>query len=837
MTGINDGLSQMLPFKQLLYNQYKDGQFFYSPDFGLGGGTYTQLGYYFSNSIVFLITAVVTFLLENMGVIGQPDIFYWADAIIFISVIRMTIILMVTTIYFRYIKMDVIPAFIGAVVYSTSIIYFRHVTYWEFFADAMIWLPLLLIGIEKIIREAKSSIFLSAVSISLFDNFYFAYVNLLLAGLYILFRWLVPLFEGETLKRKQIKQYLTSLIVSFCISGVSFFPAVYGYLNNYRPSYEDKVMLFDFVDNLLINGRIVYLPAIVLLCLMLFSFYRNQLFRFFAFFTIILSIMHFSPMVGSIFNGFSAPQYRWEYFLSLTAGGVTAAALPMVTKIKKKEYIVASINTLVLYILFYHLDPKLIFNELSDAFIVIIAGLIIVTLGMLIVLKNKQTGKIMAIFIVLTSIVIVNFFQEKRLTITGEESRVSKELMMSDKYNGSDQQELIRLIQKQEKDPLARIDWMINLRNNTPIVQNFKGLSVYSSILNKEILWFYLKDLEIDTGRESVSRYASLGDRANLYSMLMGKYYITERGDEAIPYGFEKVASVGNYSAYKNGNLLPFVRTTNTVFLEEELKNASPVAKEQAILTGIVLEKGNSSTQIPESKNIIRYTSINTVNSSYKNGILKVKEDEGGVDLRINHLNPSVQDYYVKFYMKGIKNKKEFNLRVNDFITIRKEFDSIYRTNVNEIVIRVKANNRISLRVPKGSYVLKDFELYEESYDVLKRVKKENGNKLFEEVSWSGNRISFKYLNEAGDQYATIPLPYENGWRLTVNGEKQDILKANYAFTAIKLNEGINEVELVYYPPFFFQLLILSISSICIVFYIYTRRKVDHSKAKANDQR
>ncbi|HZH59493.1 MAG TPA: YfhO family protein, partial [Metabacillus sp.] len=291
---------------------------------------------------------------------------------------------------------------------------------------------------------------------------------------------------------------------------------------------------------------------------------------------------------------------------------------------------------------------------------------------------------------------------------------------------------------------------------------------------------------------------------------------------------FTEVSSSGKYVAYKNENLLPFVRTTNNVFLEEELENASPVAKEQAMLTGIVLEEGNSNKAIPESNNLIKHTSIETVNSAYKNGILKV-EEEGGVDLILNKMNPSVKDYYIKFHMKGIKNKEEFTLQVNDFITTRKEAQSIYRTNVDEILIRVKAEERISLRVPKGTYELGDFELYEETYEILEKVKEESNQNSISQLNWSGNRLSFTYQNDGNKQYAAIPLPYEKGWTLKINGEKQEIKKANYAFTGMNLHEGKNEVELVYYPPYFFQLLIISISSICIVLFIYRRKKILHT--------
>ncbi|MFC4323767.1 YfhO family protein [Litchfieldia salsa] len=825
MTGINDGLSQMQPFKQLLYTQYKEGQFFYSPDFGLGGGTYTQLGYYFATSIVFLITVGVTLILETLGVINEPDIFYWADVILVISVIRMTAILMITTYYFRYLRISSVPAFVGAVVYSTSIIYFRHVTYWEFFADAMIFLPLLLIGIERIMREGKVAVFLVAVSLSFFDNFYFAYVNFLLMGIYILFRWMIPLSEGELKKSKQIKLYLINGVTGFLIGGVVFVPSVYGFLNNYRPSFEDHIPVFEFVDNILLNGRVVYIPVFVLLSLFLFTFYKNKLFRFFAVTTMILIVMHFSPLVGSVFNGFSAPQYRWEYFLALTAGGLTAATLPKLLLLKKKQLVLPIFLTTSLYFLFYRFDPKLNFKEFSDGYLAITAIFTILFVVVLIMFKNQRIEVVMSFLIILTSIINANFFQENRLTNTGTEFRVSKEYMMSDEYNGADQQELVRMLTEQEKDPLARIDWMVPLRNNTPIVQKFKGTSVYSSILNKELLLFYLQDLEIDMKRESVSRYGSFGDRANLSSLFMGKYFIAKRDDKAVPYGYREILSSGDYVAYENDHLLPFIRTTNTIFQENDLKNTSPLAKEQAMLEGIVLEEENSNEDIPKSENLIEYTRIEKVNSSYEKGVLKIKEEEGGIDLVVNHLNPSAKDYYLKFYFEGLSNKEEFFLKVNEYITVRKEVGSIYRTNVNEIVVRIKANERISIRLPKGSYHLRDFELYEETYEVLERVKEKSKKEPFTHVTWSGNRLSFTYQNDHNKQYAAIPLPYEKGWRLSVNGEPRKILKANYAFTGIELIDGENQVEFVYYPPFFFPLLFISVLTIITSVFIIKRKK------------
>lgn len=824
MTGINDGLSQMQPFKELLYNEFKKGQFFYSPDFGLGGSIYTQLSYYFFNSIIFLLTAGATFLLESAGVISKPDIFYWADAILVVSVLRLTVIFMITTLYFRYMTLPAVPAFVGAVVYGTSIIYFRYVTYWEFFADAMIWLPLLLIGAERIMREAKPGFFLIAVSISLFDNFYFAYVNFLLAGIYILFRWFWKLKDKETPVKKQIKLFLLSGIAGFAISAFSFLPAVYGFMNNHRPPYMKHIPLIGFADNFLINGLIVYIPAFVVLCLMLVSLYQNRVFRFFAFVTITLILLHISPFAASVFNGFSAPQYRWEHLLSLTAGGTAATALSVSIHIKRKKMLIALACATTIYILFYALDPALTFQRAKDAWMIVSAFLMASAFLILILLKSRHTKPVMTLLILVTSIAIANAYQETHLSAAETESKVSKEFMNSDQYRGADQQKVIELIQKREKDPLARIDWTIIRRNNTPIVHGFKGMSAYSSILNEHLLFFYLNDLHIDMGWESVSRYGTLGDRSNLHSILMGKYYIAKRGERTVPYGFKKVASAGQYVAYQNEHTLPFVRTTSTVFSEKQLKSASALAREQAMLSGIVLNTESSNAPVPASKSIIDRASIKTIHASYKQGTLKVK-GTGGIDINIRHTKPSVKDYYLTFSLKGINNKESYVLQVNDYKTTRKAADSIYRTNVDKLVIRVKAKDRISLRVPDGTYELTDLQLYEETYEVLQRAAEKSRDQSVENLRWEGNQLSFTYDNKKHDRYAAIPLPYEKGWRLTVNGQKQEIHQANYAFTGFELKSGENDVKLVYYPPFFFPLLFLSTGSICFTFFLLRRKK------------
>lgn len=69
-----------------------------------------------------------------------------------------------------------------------------------------------------------------------------------------------------------------------------------------------------------------------------------------------------------------------------------------------------------------------------------------------------------------------------------------------------------------------------------------------------------------------------------------------------------------------------------------------------------------------------------------------------------------------------------------------------------------------------------------------------------------------------------LPVPYEKGWELTVNGQQTDIEQANYAFIGFPIEKGKNEIVLTYYPPYIRILALISLVSL-IGAILYARRK------------
>ncbi|MGI8316285.1 YfhO family protein [Halobacillus mangrovi] len=825
MAGPNDGLNQMLPFKQLIYENYTSGNFFYSFEFGFGGGIYGQLGYYFSTNLFFLLTIVVVFLLELMHIIDAPDVLFWAQLTVFTSTLRMATVIVITTYVFRYFSIRALPAFVGAALYGSSVIYFRHVIYWEFFADAFLFIPILVLGVEKIIREQKPGWFLFGVAATLFNNFYFSYISLLFIGIYLLVRWLIPLEKHETGKLKQVKLFLISGGLGFGIGSLAFIPTVYAYLNNYRPSFNQERPLLDLSDNILLDSRTFLLAGVVVIFLFLFSFYKNRLFRFFASMTILFIIFHFSPFMGSVFNGFSAPRNRFEYGGFFVAGALVAVSLHLSRHIKKTELFIAVVLTILMYRIFALSDQHYSIDNIYDVYMIVQIAVTVASVY-LISMTNKKLKRVGISLLVLINAGMMNAYQYDKLFTAGNIQATTKDYIQSDAYDSEKQSKLIETIEKQNKHTFYRVEWRgMDDKNNMPLIQDFQGTSVYSSILNKNVLFWYYDSLEIDMKRESISRYSGFGDRANLYSLMKGNYIVTHENKERnMPYGFEPFLSEGGYQVYQNTNKLPFARTTSTVYSERSLEDTSMVGREHAMLQGIVLENPKqTTTSIEPLPNLMDQAEVESVRSTYKDGQLNVEEKTGGIDLKLSNVPEEAEDLYVSFYLKNnVKEAPWFPLHVNDFKTSRKSRESFYRTGINNITIRVPKEEKISIRVPKGSYQLKDLEVYSEDYKVLEKVSSDRPQPANVEVN--GNQVHVQLDNQKNHRYLTIPVPYEKGWHVKVNGEQKDILKANYAFLGVELEEGKNDITFTYRPPYFSLLSILSILSL-MVSLIWLRKR------------
>ena len=118
-----------------------------------------------------MVTVAVVWLMNALHFIQSTDIHFWANAVIWLSVIKLTLILFIAYRVLLSMVQHRLSALTGAAIYGLSIVYFRHQTFWEFFTDSMMWLPLLVLGVERIFKTGKPAWFIAACSLMLINNF------------------------------------------------------------------------------------------------------------------------------------------------------------------------------------------------------------------------------------------------------------------------------------------------------------------------------------------------------------------------------------------------------------------------------------------------------------------------------------------------------------------------------------------------------------------------------------------------------------------------------------------------------------------------------------------
>ncbi|WP_078393215.1 YfhO family protein [Shouchella patagoniensis] len=803
MVGPNDGLGQIVPFKHFLYNQYKKGEFFYSFQFGIGGGIYAQLAYYFSTSTIFYITCLLVYLGEAIGFFNRVDPVFWGQAAVFINTIRLSLVLVIATYVFHYMKIALPYAFFSAFLYGVSIMYFGHAIYWEFFTDCFLWLPLLVLGVEKLIREENPFWLVLAMSLTLLNNFYFAYVNFVFISLYVPARWLIQLPEDRLSFQKQLGHYVLIVLLSFMIGAIAFIPAVSGFLNNYRPEFTGSISLFELHDNILYESRYLLLPPLFVLFVFIKNLYRDKTFLLFTSIALLFVVFHYSPFIASAFNGFSAPQFRFEYIGVFAISGAVGKGLTHLKHATNTQLILGGAGLFTIYMLGNFFDERVTFS-LTPPNHVFIFALWAAAIGasLLSIRKSARRLNLLCVVMVLFHLVLVN--SGARLIFSETGFIPSHSFMTSRKYHSDEQSSLIHQALDENRSLFARTEWMTDTRNNTPLIQGFYGNSAYSSVLNGDILRFYYDDLEIDMGRESVSRFSGFGDRTHLHSLMQVQYKLVDKYRQTpIPYGFRPHSENEGYILYENKHVLPFARATSITFQEKDLNRFSPLVREHAMLKGIILENGEANGQVEDLYNLMETAQITAIGGTYEKETLHITENVGGIDITIGERRETeIDDYFSFFLQNQSKTAPLFTLKINDYETTRKSRSSVYKTDINAITVRIPSNNVISLRVPKGNYTLKNLGLRSESYQVLQEAYERDHIKQID-VEVDGRNIHVNYDNTVHDTYLALPIPYEKGWEVKVNGKKQPLQKVNYAFLGSTLYEGVNEITFSYLPPYF----------------------------------
>lgn len=712
----------------------------------------------------------------------------------------------------------------------------RHI----YFLNPMIYMPLIIIGIEKIINKEKPLLFTLTVCISALSNFYFFYNIVLLTVIYVAVRLLV-------LYRKNIKQMFNVLlqifkysIIGVLMGAVILLPIIVVFLSDTRAGVTfDKHLLYPLEYYLKLPSSFLSSSRYAWLCMgysspiLLGIFCSIKKFKnnitLFALEIIALVIIIF-PIFGQLFNGNTYISNKWCFGLALLLSYVFAYYWDEISN----NYIFVSVCLIITTC-----ACLLGGSGLNVNLPLIICALF---LGTIVINKYVKYDKTLLINAVLILLVIgdicfiANWFYSdlhtnySRIATTLEEDAnifVSSEAYtMSNYIDDNDSNDFVRYSGN-------------DLSINSSVLFG-KSCTNYFWSLSNVNLSKYRNELQLN--EYALYKYNEYDKRSTLYSIDSVKYYVTDnKYSGIIPYGFEYLECVDGYNIYENKYFLPFGFTYDKAISYDDWNKLSVVEKEETLMKAIVLnDTKDSYIPVLYSKQL----KYNVDYSNYKNDDNSIVIDNVCDSIYINVDDEMANNIYIEF--EGLKfesdedwkncenpDKERSNIiiRYNGIehdLPLYSSNDRMYNARTDfAINLGETANQYSTIEIvfnTTGTYYFDSVSVYNYSYDDYEESIGNLSKEVLENVEFDNNTISGDICVDE-DKYLFLSIPYSKGWSATVDGKNVEILNANIGYSAIKLESGHHNVVLKYHTPYLKLGAIISLFGIMIYYIDYALKK------------
>lgn len=817
-----DQFSQMIIFKDLLYDEFSQGNFFYS--FFLNGGSnlISRLSYYYSTSLMFYGTVLVTFFLEMFSLLQSPNMVYWASTFVFISIVRSFIILIVTTKYINQFTNNQKISLLGATFYAFSTIYFRHVALWEFFADAMIWLPIILLGVEYIIRKNEGKIFAVGIALTMFNNGYFAFANLLFTLVYIVLCFIFKLHSKEESVYQQLKNYVVYGLLGVSLSLPGFIPFVQGFFNTSRLSPEFSIPAFQLKDfeigNLLLNDQIQVLPILFVFVIFYFINYKSRKFRFFSLLSFFLIILRYNPFVASLFNGLSYPQYRWHYMTFLMMAIVIAVGAQNIINHlneKTKTSIFYMVVSFILTLAIYTIADRQLEQHYFSMEMVYMIILFIGILFMLFIF-NKRATNYLALPLLFVSSLYTVFTTNEQLYDDYNLDQMGYGKIYETFDNPNIPIERALDIIEEESNRFYRIDFSDT--RNLGSQKDFSTFNVYNSFQNHYQQYFY-RYHQILNSRENNGTIDGLAGRQVLSSLFQSDYVIaSERNHYIVPTGFEPIGEVNDLTVYKNKFPLAFIHPVDHLYSVEEVN--SYVFKDELLVNGAIVPDQISNTSIKNSPkpNKLDYIISEVGTTIEKNKLLK-SDDYFSIRLDLRNQNQDFDDVVIDYTIKPLDDGEtgRYTYSINNQSIQLKSTGDPYSSQLYRHQAHIPYNDVITFTLAPGTdYIFEIHSIYGVSHDYLEE-RSNRDEELDYSVEINRGTIDIKFDNHQEYPLMVLPLFYENGWHLNINGETREVSNVNNGMVGFEIPKGEVNIHLTYQQPFLPITLLISMLSLVML--------------------
>ncbi|MBQ2829017.1 MAG: YfhO family protein [Clostridia bacterium] len=734
--------------------------------------------------------------------------------------------------------------------------------YWNLmWLDAFAILPIVLLGIERIINKGKPLTFILALALTMFSNYYMAYMVCMFSVIYFIYYFFTNYnfsssLEDFRLPSEKDKPFNKGLIYKirssrFFMSGVTFafgaltaalcvaFALVPTYFilkacsatsGTFPEEFEMYNNVFDFLANHLASVEPtirssgddvlpnVYCSVATAMLVPLFYFTKSISLREKISTTALLGVLFISfntNYLNYIWHGFHYPNdlpYRFSFMYTFIILVVAFKTLTRIREFKPKELLGIGFGAALFIVLAEKIGSK---NVDDYSVIISLVFAIIYSVAFYIFSNKKYNRQAAALFL------FCCFVAEYAVANT-DNYVMNQEL----KYYSSDYEDFVEIkneIDTQHKNDNTYRMELTSLRTRMdPCWYNYNGVSIFSSMAYEK-----LANLHQNLGLYGnyINSY-TYNMQTPVYNAMFALDYIVNNSDSVRMNDelFTNIAGNDTFTAYENKYSLPIAYMVNSSMTDWDYDNYDPFTVQSDYF-----ERATGIADVFETEEIFDISGFGVSDISNPSDgsdcfYFTADNSDGSGEITVLILPEETQNLYL--YVDS-SNLDTLTVEYDGNDMTQDVDDEHYILDLGECA----ANEAVTLRftVKEGvtdgyaDFMLRsiNMEKFEEGYNILKNQSL--SVETFTDTEIKGTVTA----KESGILYTSIP--YDTGWKITVDGkeiDKEEVLSLGEALIGIHLSSGTHTVEFKYTPQGFVIGLGLTTAGIIILLaYILFIRK------------
>lgn len=810
---------------------------------GLGGSIITTLGYEVLGDPFNLLAAFVPMQ-------------YTEYLYVFLVILRLYLAGIAFCQYCFYHSFDVRQTLPGMIVYVFSFYTVALLILHPFFLNPLIYLPLVLLGVDKIFRERRPVPFIFSCTLSAVSNFYFFYMITIMVFLYC-----VPYLAGLLMKDRDWKKGLRALVrLGFCyimslmLAAPVFLPMAMAVQSSSRvggarqlPCFYELIYYVKLPIAFMNASADHYahlgygIVAVLAVVMLFFKTKRKDRIPLKAAF-ITGTIFLLFPFFGSMMNGFGYATNRWVWAYGFAVAIIVVSQFPALLKMGRGMVWGAIGATLLCMIpTFYARVGGTREKMVSAAVILLLAAVLLC--GVAFFSRHRENGAEFVLLAVMTVNMFLSMYSYYSpsagdyLRECGDWGHAWQDILDGPLcvFEGMDE----------EKTEGVRVDTanmsMADVRINSAMLKGVNSIPFYFSMINGSSAVF-LHEIQLPTPLEN--QYVSLDGRAILSSLLGVRYQIARLGEEAkLSYGYNSLVQERNgYVMYETENALPLAFFYDTIVQETDYNILDVVEKQQVMMQAAVIEDGDQVKvgDMPVMKTgeaeYCHWDSLYQIEDAQgvaiQNNRYEVTREGAFIQLRTD-CSQTVERYFLfdNLWYEGADSAR---ITVTDGVNACgldvNSVTSNYYAGVHDFLCNMGYSEehggsyRITFSMP-GIYSIDEIRIVDqplERLDTWSSARREN------EVTYSIGEDEILLQAEAKEESLLyLAVPYSEGWSAWIDGEKTPVMKVNHFGMGLYISQGEHYVCLKYHTPYLQLGLVMMVAGVigCCAILGWERRK------------